>query len=453
MAALPAYFVTLDQPAWEDALASARRLPAEAMAEIRLDLYPREEPEEMIRALGRRCLASCRRREDGGAWDGSETERLERLGQAARCRPAWVDLEWGLPVPGALAECRSHVRLLRSAHAPAGVFDLEERLRDLPDGEAFKWEGRATTLADNARVKGPLAWARDRELALSAFLAGPKGMTSRCLQFAWGGAFSFAVPDDGAPPAPGQLALGRMLQWRCHKLHPDYGLCGVLGSPVLHSLGPAFHNARFQAAFKDLLYLPLDCSSGEEALEALEALPILGASLTSPLKDQLPRLLGLESPQNTLYRRGPGQPWSVANTDAHALLEAEAGLPPGPVLVLGDGGVATTTRAVLAARGRTVLQASRTCPATPEAVAGLAPAGVVQATTVGMAAADGPPFPDLLAAAGRTARWAVEWIYKEDTAFAAWARALGLRLVPGAMLFEAQARAQSDLFIRNCGGG
>ena len=97
----------------------------------------------------------------------------------------------------------------------------------------------------------------------------------------------------------------------------------------------------------------------------------------------------------------------------------------------------------MTARGRAVLQASRSCPATPGAVAALAPAGVVQATTVGMAASDGPPFPDLLEAAGRTASWAVEWIYKEDTAFAAWARALGLRLVPGAVLFEAQARAQS----------
>ena len=65
---------------------------------------------------------------------------------------------------------------------------------------------------------------------------------------------------------------------------------------------------------------------------------------------------------------------------------------------------------------------------------------------------DPAPFPDLLEAAGPTARWAAEWIYKEDTAFAAWARDGGLRLVAGRDLFEAQAAAQSAAFIRECGG-
>jgi hypothetical protein len=46
----------------------------------------------------------------------------------------------------------------------------------------------------------------------------------------------------------------------------------------------------------------------------------------------------------------------------------------------------------------------------------------------------------------------MEWIYKEDTAFALWARAAGLELVAGETLFEAQAEAQSRRFIEGCGG-
>jgi len=46
----------------------------------------------------------------------------------------------------------------------------------------------------------------------------------------------------------------------------------------------------------------------------------------------------------------------------------------------------------------------------------------------------------------------VEWIYKEDTAFALWAREAGLQLVAGADLFEAQAEAQSRRFVEGCGG-
>ena len=61
------------------------------------------------------------------------------------------------------------------------------------------------------------------------------------------------------------------------------------------------------------------------------------------------------------------------------------------------------------------------------------------------------PFPELLEAAKPTLRWAVEWIYKEETAFVRWAREAGLALVEGGALFEAQALAQSRAFISGCG--
>jgi 3-dehydroquinate dehydratase type I len=452
MAAQPFYFVTLTHPDWAAALACARALPPEAMAELRLDLHPDLDPETLVRDLGRRCLVTCRRREEGGAWAGTEAARLDRLLQAVRSRPAWVDLEWDLEVPGDLAGALSHVRLLRSVHVPGGVFDLEARLGDRPPGDAYKWVGHAARLDDNVRLKGPLAWARNRGLRLSAFLMGPKGVAGRCLQAAWGGAFTYAQPDDAGAAAPGQLTLGRMRAWRCHRLHPGFGLCGVLGQPALHSLGPDYHNPRFQRAFKDLVYLPLECGDGDEAVAALDGLELLGASLTAPLKAAVPARLGLPGPLNTLWRRRPGDPWQGANTDATALDGALADLAPGPVLVLGDGGVAQTTRRVLQGRGWPCLAASRRAPAAPDAVRAFAPVGVVQATRLGMEPGDPAPFPELLEAAGATVRWGVEWIYKERTAFAAWAGDGGRRLVSGAALFAAQAAAQSELFVGGCGG-
>jgi shikimate 5-dehydrogenase len=122
------------------------------------------------------------------------------------------------------------------------------------------------------------------------------------------------------------------------------------------------------------------------------------------------------------------------------------------VLVLGEGGVARTTVAVLVAAGRRVLQAGRRTPGAPAEVAAFGPVGIVQATSLGMAAEDAIPFPELLEAARPSARWAVEWIYKEDTIFADWVREAGLALVAGTTLFEAQAGAQSRRFIEGCGG-
>ena len=453
MSPLPFHLVTLTHPEWELALACGRRLGDDALPELRLDLFPELDPEAMVDALKRRCLVTCRRVSEGGRWpDDDEAGRIARLVKALKGKPQWLDLEWDLPVPPEIQAARTHVRLLRSIHVAPGVFDLEARLRQLPEGEAFKWVGWAGRLGDCGRLRAPLTWARDHGVRLSAFLMGPKGLPSRVLQAAWGGAFTYAAPDDGPPAAPGQLPLATLRAWRSARLHPGHGLCGVIGDPVLHSRGPAFHNPRFQYAFKDLVYLPLACAEAEEAIEAMDALDLLGLSITAPLKLALPQALGLAGPLNTLWRRAPGAPWQGANTDAEAFGQSLSNLTPGPVLLLGEGGVATTSRIVLEAAGRTVLQASRRTPVRPEAVAGFAPVGLVQATSLGMAVEDPAPFPDLLEAVLPSARWAVEWIYKEDTAFALWAREAGLQLVAGADLFEAQAEAQSRRFIEGCGG-
>lgn len=445
--------MTLSHPDWGQALACAKRLGDDALPELRLDLFPEADPEALVDALKRRCLVSCRRVSEGGRWpDDDEVSRLAALEKAARGRPAWLDLEWDLPIPPGLQATRTHVRLLRSVHVAPGTFDLEARLQALPPGEAYKWVGWADNLADNGRLRPALAWARDHGVALSAFLMGPKGIAGRACQAAWGGAFTYAAPDDGPPAAPGQLPLATLRAWRCARLHRGHGLCGVIGSPVLHSRGPAFHNPRFQQDLKDLLYLPLECDAPAEALAALAALEVLGLSITAPLKLSLPAALGLTGPLNTLWRRAPGEPWQGANTDAEAFRTALGQLAPGPVLVLGSGGVAVTSCTELAAAGRAVLQVSRLATQTPEAVRAFAPVGVVQATSLGMAPEDPAPFADLLAASLDSAAWAVEWIYKEDTAFAQWARGGGLRLVDGATLFEAQAAAQSRRFVAGCGG-
>ena len=451
MIPIPFFIVALTHPSWDEALECVRWLPAEAIPELRLDLFPDLDPETMVLDLHRRCIVTNRRASEGGRWEGSERERLDRLMAALEARPSWLDLEWELEIPEAIRNHRPHTRLLRSVHVAPGVFDLDDRMRSLPEGDAYKWVGCAERLSDNARVKPALALARDRGLLLSAFLMGAKGIPSRCMQGAWGGSFTYAAPDDGPPAAPGQIPVSRMREWRCHKLHQGHALCGVLGSPVIHSKGPAFHNPRFQVAFKDLLYLPLECGDATEAAEALEALPILGASLTAPLKETLPPLLGLNGPLNTLWRRAPGKPWESANTDAIAIRQSLSTLPPGPVLLIGDGGVAHTTIQELEVQQRPWLQVTRARPLDQSEVRRAAPVGVIQATSLGMKPEDPVPFPELLEAARPTLRWVVEWIYKEDTAFAKWAREAGLTLVEGAALFELQALAQSKVYVEECG--
>jgi len=453
MPQIPFYIVPLTHPDWEEARLYAKRLPHEALPEVRLDLMPGADPERLVDSLKRRCVVTCRRAADGGRWpDDDEAGRLEALRTSLRGRPQWIDFEWDLELPPWLDAELSHTRLIRSVHAAPGVFDLDSRLGQLPRGDAYKWVGHAARLSDNARIKAPLSWARERCIALSAFLMGNKGIVSRCLQAAWGGAFTYAAPDNAEGTALGQIRLETMMSWRCHRLHSEHGVCGVFGSPLGHSPGPDFHNLRFKRAFKDLVYLPLDTDDALEAMEALDALPVLGASVTMPLKEELAERLGATPPINTIWRRAAGDAFSSANTDETALAHFLKKLQPGPVLVLGGGGAAKASIAALEKCGRESLPHSRRAPLSVGEVARLAPVGVVQATSLGMGESDGLPFPDTLGAALPTLLWAVEWVNLNGTAFCEWAKAAGLRLVGGAELFETQAEAQSQIFVRECGG-
>ncbi|MDR1840915.1 MAG: type I 3-dehydroquinate dehydratase [Holophagales bacterium] len=449
----PFYIVPLTHSDWEDARAYAKKLPNEAIAEVRLDLTPDADPEYLVDSLKRRCVVSSRRVSEGGRWpDEDEAGRLESIKKALKGRPQWIDLEWDLEIPDWLEAELTHTRLLRSFHAPPAVFDLEARLQEPPRGDAYKWVGHASRLSDNTHVKSSLAWARDHHIALSAFLTGNKGIVSRCMQAAWGGAFVYAAPDNAAASAPGQLKLGTMTAWRCHKLHPSYGLCGVLGSPVIQSAGPAFHNLRFQRSFKDLIYLPLEAQTPAEAMDAMKSLSLLGASVTMPLKETLSAILNFSAPINTMWRRADGDVWQATSTDAEALEFYIKDFQGGPVLVLGSGGVAKTSMRVIEKRGWPALQCSRRSPAPVADVARFAPAGVIQATSLGMGEDDPMPFPEVLEAALPSLRWAAEWVNSDATAFSAWASGAGLQLLSGAELFEKQAALQSRIFVTECGG-
>ena len=451
---LPFYIVPLTHHDWEEAVVYARKLPAEAIPEVRLDLLaPDVDTEKFVDLLKHRCVVSCRRISEGGRWpDEDEAGRMEKLQTAMSGRPQWIDMEWELDIPAWLEAELTHTRILRSIHVAPGVFDIEARIENLPKGDAYKWVGHADRLTDNLAIKKSLAWARDHCVNLSAFLQGKKGVISRCMQAAWGGGFMYAAPDNADESALGQIKLETMLSWRCHRLYQDYGLCGVIGSPVLQSQGPVFHNSRFQRSFKDLIYLPLEADSPEEALEAMKNLPLLGVSITMPFKETLPAIMNLPSPTNTIWHRECGAPWQSANTDSQALEYYLANLPNGPVLVLGSGGVAKASMDLLERMGRQVLNCSRRNPVASGCVTTFAPVGVIQATCLGMESRDPLPFPNVLEAALPTLRWAIEWVNNDITPFNAWAHTSGLIQVRGEDLFEKQANLQSQIFIRECGG-
>lgn len=168
------------------------------------------------------------------------------------------------------------------------------------------------------------------------------------------------------------------------KIEASTRVFGVLGRPVRHSLSPRMHNAWFQAAGIDAVYLAFQVPDGVDAGlgASIRRLGLAGVNLTVPFKatvvpeldamSPLARVLGAVNVVVVRDGRLEG-----TNTDAEGFaraFEEEMGPLPagGRAMVLGAGGAGRAVAAGLASRGLgEVLVANRTLARAEEACARL----------------------------------------------------------------------------------
>lgn len=247
----------------------------EVLADARAALEP-------LRAPGRVLIATCRRRDDGGAFTASNSQRREVL-RAAAAFADFVDLELdeNIELP--------RERVIRSYH------NLEQLPRDLDavvrglrhaGGRYFKLAARAESLCDNLRMRDLL---KQQGKDLAAFCIGEYGVPSRVLGEAWGGALSYASLG-GAAIAPGMLSLREMLLlYRVQDLTRRTPVFGITGARVGHSLSPQLHNAALRRSGVGAVYMPLAARDTQDFLRFARSLPVHAASVTIPFKEEIAR--------------------------------------------------------------------------------------------------------------------------------------------------------------------
>lgn len=145
------------------------------------------------------------------------------------------------------------------------------------------------------------------------------------------------------------------------------GLYAVFGHPIAHSLSPIIHQAAFNYQHMSSHYIPVDCGEDrlQEKLAAFWELGGQGANLTRPLKEVIVPLLTdpdewvlRAGAANTIIRTDSGI--KGYNTDCQALFHLLGPARPGAkALILGGGGVARASYAVLYAKGYDVTIATR----------------------------------------------------------------------------------------------
>ena len=64
-------------------------------------------------------------------------------------------------------------------------------------------------------------------------------------------------------------------------------VCGIFGYPLEHTFSPAMHNAAFEAAGLDFVYLPfpVDADRLQQAVASVRFLGLVGVNVTIPIRE------------------------------------------------------------------------------------------------------------------------------------------------------------------------
>ncbi len=312
-------------------------------------------------------LATCRRHQNHGRFNGSIDEQIRVLEAAidAGAYAVDVEIESAENAVARLEPLRSRAALIVSYHSFTGTPLLEPVLRrmlKLP-ADCYKL---VTTARKPTDIQRTLALGRANPKTPIVMLAmGEIGFPTRVLSAAFGGQFTYAAPRTAEGTASGQVC-SRQLRglYRVDKLSRSARVYGVIADPVRHSISPAVHNRAFQSRRIDSVYLPLLVAPAhlKDFFGLAAALPVAGFSVTIPHKqkvlrylDSVDRLAMRIGAVNTVWRRA-GK-WRGANTDVDGVLaplRKRLTLARASVLVAGTGGAARGAAFALADAGSKV---------------------------------------------------------------------------------------------------
>jgi len=349
------------------------------MVELRLDYVAGKVNIRRLlaeRPEGCQVIITCRRKEDGGKWQGTEEARQLLLREAIAEKVDWIDLEED--VAGQIRRFGPTKRIV-SYHnfrkTPEDLRELHSRMAQL-DPDVIKIATMANVPHDNVRV---LEMMQESEIPTVGMCMGDIGTPSRILAAKFGAPFTYATFHHERTLAPGQLSFKQMTDiYHYDQIGADTAVYGVIADPVGHSLSPHVHNAEFVAQHMDAVYVPfrVPADAIDQFMGDARRLGIKGLSVTIPHKEAIARHLTKVDPAvksiaavNTVQFKGAEV--IGYNTDYNAAMDCleytlgDIGADPSPlkgkrVLVLGAGGVARPIVFGLRKRGATTTIASRT---------------------------------------------------------------------------------------------
>ncbi len=191
------------------------------MIELRIDRIGHEALTKLLPIKTVPVLITNRSKAEGGAFTGTEADRLADLKRAVVLGADIVDIELSTGA-SAIAELRTHIhltgkktQLLVSYHDFSGTpadSALKRKINAAmrAGADIIKLVTFANRIEDNLQVLHLMTAYRDRGVNVMAFCMGELGRISRIAAPLFGAPFTFAAMARGQESAPGQIAIDEL---------------------------------------------------------------------------------------------------------------------------------------------------------------------------------------------------------------------------------------------------
>ncbi len=252
------------------------------MVELRLDGVSDLDVAGALQGRRVPAVVTCRPTWEGGRFDGTEEERARILHLALEAGAEYVDVEWrATQSNGDFTSIvrRDPARIVVSSHdfdrVPSDLDDRVRAMRGVGAG-SIKVAVAVSRLSETLALKDIGAGGDAVVIGM-----GEAGVPSRLLAAHYGSKWTFA----GHGVAPGQIPAETMADdYHFFRVGPDTRIFGVVSTNAMHSLSPVMHNAAFEEAGIDAVYVPLRACDFDDFLAYAAAMGVEGASITIPFK-------------------------------------------------------------------------------------------------------------------------------------------------------------------------
>jgi 3-dehydroquinate dehydratase/shikimate dehydrogenase len=414
-------------------------------AEVRLDYLtdPGESFSTRWARLPVPVIATCRRKEFGGRFEGSTADETRLLHQAVANGAKYADMDYRFAKPIAGAEVIASFHDFEST--PPDLPALMRRICD-SHGQIAKLATTVNSWDDNRRLLELLSLKWPKPVIVIGM--GDMGQITRVVGPSRGSFLTYAGLVSNAA-APGQISLREMVDvYRFRRIKPASKLIGIIGNPLGHSLSPLIHNKAFAMEGLDFGFVKCPVRDVKDFFENARALGIEGFSVTIPHKSAVLPFLNRLTPEaaeigavNTVSCRD-GQ-WVGENTDVDGVRAALASVqfdPSGKVVViLGAGGAAKAAVAAVKGARKVRVLSRRDVPQGSQFECDL----LINATPVGMfPLVDAAPFQGPIPASV-----VLDMVYNPPTTrLLRSARDQGKTVIQGTTMFLAQAARQFEIW-------